>query len=94
MSSEENSYGYPVAGRPSLGEFHARRFPICRDPLRRAQGIASLGNYIQEDPNGQRTGDGVQVRGDIGVRFDPSKGSGHRRLNEPRDGKVSEPVVP
>ena len=37
---------------------------------------------------------GDEGRGDIGVRFDPSTGSGHRRLNEPRGeaGKVLEPV--
>ena len=32
----------------------------------------------------------MEGRGDLGVRFDPSTGPGHRRLNELRDGKVHE----
>ena len=41
-------------------------------------------------PKGQRSGGGEEGQGDLGVRFDPSTGLGHRRLNELRDGKVHE----
>ena len=38
------------------------------------------------------SGVGREGRGDIGVRFDPSTDSGHRKLNELRDEKVPELV--
>ena len=47
----------------------------------------SIGNDVRDDPGTRRVGgDG---RGDLGVRFDVSTGSTHRKLNELRNGKVS-----
>ena len=37
-------------------------------------------------------GAGCGRQGSLGVRFDPSTGSGHRKLNELRNGKSPEPV--
>ena len=50
--------------------------------------IPSLGNYIEENPNGQKVGVRCEGQGDLGVRFD--------RLNELRGEarEVLEPVVP
>ena len=48
----------------------------------------------QEYPHGQRAGGECEGRGDLGVRFDVSTSSTHRRLNELRGeaGKVLELV--
>ena len=81
MTTEEDRQTYHSPERTSV-------------PLEMSEAATSFGNYIQEDPNGQRAEVGCEGRGDLGVRFDLSTSSRRRRLNELRVEEVPELAVP